>query len=96
MLATARDWGILVLSVEAFVVLLGSLLAGYYVNRGLRSLVGATRPFLRQVGTYVAAVTKGAKSASMWVAAPFLWLCGTVEGVRVTVDVLSRYLRRGR
>ncbi len=96
MLATARDWAILVLFVQVFALLLPLLWVAYQVNKGLRPLVAGTRPFLRQVGTYVTMVTTGAKRVTAWIAAPFLWIRATAVGVRSAVDALSRGLGGGR
>ena len=73
-LATARNWSVILLALEFLVLGAVPLIILYVITRWLRGVVRQTRPFLQQVAGYVYQGLAAIDGAMTKVAAPFLWL----------------------
>ena len=89
-LAEARDWAIILLTLEGAVLIVLSAAAAIAVLRGLRWLMPRQRLWLFRIRL---GVWKGARMVTVaveLVRAPFLWLRSVAAGLERTLAVLNR------
>ena len=94
-LVTAREWAILLLAVEMFVLALVPLFILYHVTRWLRQLIPKVTPALRNVHRKLRNVSYVIGRVLEFIRAPFVWVMGISEGIRVVVVSLLGALSNG-
>jgi hypothetical protein len=94
-LAVARDWAILILAVQGFVALAVVLGISYYLHKGMRRLMGWSRPSLRQARSAVVRTSRQVDRAILQGVDPLAGLVSLATGLRVGADAfLHRASRR--
>ena len=89
-LATWRDAALALLAVQAILLTLVPAVALYWGLRGLRRLRQWLRPVLFQTRLHVWKAQHETRRVMNALAAPFVWLQGTVAGLLRMLQMLSR------
>ena len=92
----ARDWAIILLAIEAFIISLVPLIALYYVTRWLKQFVPRVRPFLRRLDESIRGFSAGVQLIMLRIAAPFVWIGAAIAACRGFMHRLSSLGQGGR
>ena len=84
-LATARDWGILVLFVQWFLLALLPAFVLWKVTRALKGLLPKAKKGLAALRARGERVTRGIMRVMAAVRRPFIWLSGLGQGLQTIV-----------
>lgn len=87
-LVIARDWGILVLFVQWFILALLPLLILWKVTRALKRFLPRARTVMATLRAKVERVTQGVARVMAAVRRPFVWWSSVAQGVRT---IAKRY-----
>ena len=83
--ATARDWAIILLALEAIILCAVPLFVLWYVTRAIGSFLPRVRPGLQHFQAQAIGISEKIEQASEAVRAPFVWIEATqarVQGFR--------------
>jgi len=87
-LATARDWGILVLFAQWFLLALLPAFVLWKVTRALRGFLPKMKASLVSLRAKIERVTQGIKRLMAAVRRPFIWWSGLSQGLQT---IIRRY-----
>lgn len=94
--ATTRDWALILLALEAFVLSLVFLLVLREATRGLRGLVPRAALILSRAERGLARFRVLVERAMMAVTRPLIWVTSTFAGVSACLKRVRCILTRGR
>ena len=95
-IATARDWALILLALEAIVLALVILLVLRQTTRGLRRLVPRAALLLSRADRGLARFRDLVERAMKAIARPLVWVVSTFAGVSAGLKRVRRILIRGR
>ena len=95
-IATARDWALILLALEAIVLALVILLVLRETTRGLRGLVPRAALILSRAERGLARLRVLVERAMTAVTRPLVWVISTFAGVSAVLERVRRILTRGR
>jgi hypothetical protein len=95
-LATARDWSVILLALEAFLASLVPLFILFKLVQWLGRLLSKVVPVLRQAQQYILKAKHYIERAMELIAAPFIWVNSVAVGIKEGAASVRRLLAKGR
>ncbi len=92
----ARDGAVILLAIEVFVISLVSLVILLRITKALRTFIPQVAPALRETHRKLSLILGGVTQAMEWIRSPFVWILGTITGIRACLESLQRSMDKGR
>ena len=92
----SRDAAVILLAIEVFLVSLISLFILSRITKALRTFIPQVAPALREAHRKLSLILDRVTQAMEWIRSPFVWIFGTITGIRVSLESLQRSMNKGR
>jgi len=91
----SRDVAVILLAIEIFLVSLISLFILLRITKALRTFIPQVAPALREAHRKLSLILDGVTQAMQWIRSPFVWIFGTIAGIRAGLQSLQRSMLKG-